>query len=241
METATPVQEAEAKKTQPPVEEFVSAIPEPYHVLGLRLLPLSIGRYRRLARHKIAFVSPEKKNAEIGDLILGVLICSMRCDEFDRIVLTPEFPKAVKRWGRRVMPAPFMSHFKWLYPFWNASSFGRRWRSKHDINILEKFRLFSDYINDAQKMPRFYAKNASTKTATAHWADNVEMILRSELGWNAEEINEQPLSKALADYVNWACQNDLVDLITDEDLITAKENEQRIAEAVAKWEAKHGA
>jgi accessory colonization factor AcfC len=54
------------------------------------------------------------------------------------------------------------------------------------------------------------------------------MVLRSELNWTSEEVNEQPLSKALADWCNWAHANDHIELVTEEDAAMAKYNDERI-------------
>ena len=242
---------AEAVKETPPRKtEFVQAIPEPFQILGLRLLPLSIGRYRRLARHDCAFVANGKTEAGVGDLLLGVLICSMRCDEFDALVVAPGFDKELKAWSKRVMPTPPMAPKtetngrikkgkingvkNSLYPLWNASFLGRNWRKKHSVNLLEKFELFKRYVTEAQAMPRFYSKSTSGKTSSAHWVDNVEMVLRSELNWTSENIDEQPLSKALEDWCQWAYANDHIELVSDEDVATAKHNDERVRLAFLK-------
>ena len=225
---------AEAVKEPPRKTEFVQAIPEPFQILGLRLLPLSIGRYRRLARHDCAFVASGKSEATVGDLLLGLVICSMRCDEFDALVVAPGFSKDLKAWSKKGMPTPIASKVKWIYVLWNASPLSKRWRNKHDVNLLEKFELFKRYVAEAQAMPRFYSKSTSGKTSAAHWVDNVEMVLRSELNWTSEEVNEQPLSKALADWCNWAYANDHIELVSDEDIETAKRNDERIRLAFSK-------
>jgi hypothetical protein len=234
MTTAAPMPKAEAVKETPRKTEFAQAIPEPYQILGLKLLPLSIGRYRRLARHDCAFVAKGMAEAGVGDLLLGVVICSMRCDEFDALVVAPGFAKDLKQWGDRVMPTPRMAKLKWLYPFWDISFLGKRWRENHSVNLLERFELFKRYIAGAQAMPRFYSKATGGKTSAAHWVDNVEMVLRSELNWTSEEVNEQPLSKALADWCNWAHANGHIELFTDEDIAEAKHNDERIRQAFLK-------
>ena len=43
----------------------------------------------------------------------------------------------------------------------------------------------------------------------------MEVILRGELGWSEEEINERPLSKALSDYFKWAENKGQIRLMTD--------------------------
>jgi hypothetical protein len=85
---------------------FAKDIPEPYQILGLQLLPMSIGRYRRMARHKIAFVDEGKKGATGKDLLLGVLICSMTCRGWDALSVSNKLPKVIAQWMRKIGAAP---------------------------------------------------------------------------------------------------------------------------------------
>src|ERR1039457_6510592 len=62
--------------------DFSQAIPKPVRILGLQLLPLSLGRYRMLRRFECPFVAEGPAEASMADLLLGLLICSMRCQEF---------------------------------------------------------------------------------------------------------------------------------------------------------------
>src|SRR6185369_977441 len=80
---------------------FRQAVPEPFRVLGLSLKPLSVGRYRLLHRFDCAFVAEGEASATGADLIIGVLICSMRCEDFLRFANSGEFAREVRRWGRR--------------------------------------------------------------------------------------------------------------------------------------------
>jgi hypothetical protein len=261
MSTAQPTTEAEAAGGRPK-SPFEDSIPEPFQVLGLRLLPLSIGRFRRLARHDCAFVAPGAATAGLSDLMVGVLICSMRCDEFDEFCVSPTFSREVARWSRKVMPEPWLSHLpQWLnrlpqplkllgaplryasvaaYAAWSPSKYGAAWRERHAVDVAVKCTLFRSYIELAQRLPRIYSKAGEAKMSTAHWADNLETILRSELNWSSEEVNEQPLSKALADWCQWACANDVIGIATDEDVAAAEHNDRQIQAALAAWQEGRG-
>ena len=39
-----------------------------------------------------------------------------------------------------------------------------------------------------------------TDYSHTHWSESVEVVLRGQLGWTKDEIEEEPLTKALADY-----------------------------------------
>lgn len=222
-----------------PENDFFSRdIPEQYQILGLKLLPLSIGRYRRMARYGIGFVSESKSNANGQDLLLGVLICSMSCKAWDALALTDKTPKIISSWMKQVNAAP---------PFYLRGRVGRsiartwvgkRWREKHSFNLLEKCRLFKEYIEDAQQFPKYILHKNSDRTSVSHWSHNIEVILRGELGWTRDEIEERALSNAIADYFKHMENNGILTILTDKDFDDIKLADERIAAGIAEWEAK---
>jgi hypothetical protein len=205
-------------------QEFTAAIPEPYQILGLKLLPLSLGRYRLLHRFKCAFVADGSASATMGDLLMGLAICSLRCDEFLKSYETGEFFTFLKRWAKRINSNPPW-YLRGKYGRILSCTFlGRRWRKTHSFNFIEKMKLFERYITDAQKMPTYIPTQSSNHRNTAHWSTSVEIILRSELGWTVEEINEAPLSKAVSDYFKHLEQQGLVTIFTEQDLEEGRQN-----------------
>lgn len=202
-------------------DSFKSAIPEPFQVLGLELKPLSIGRYRRMARHGVAFVSETETSASIADLLLGVVICSMRCDEFDSSVLTPKFWKDLHRWSKHLNPHAWIGVFPIL---------GKWWRKNHSFNFVEKMQLFKRYIDEAQLCPEYIVKNESNSGGSAsHWSHSIEIVLRGELGWTKEEIEEAPLSKALSDYFKHMENQGMITILTEEDMKIGRANADKIS------------
>ena len=191
-----------AKAGGPNVDEmpatiFQAAVPEPYRIFGLRLLPLSLGRYRLLKRFEVAFVAEGEATASMEDLLLGVLICSMRCEEFKAGVERGEWSveAELRKWGKHIRKEIR--------------------RDKH-FNLFEKFGLFKAYLDAGSEMPRFLDEQPDRPTSGAHWSHSVEVTLRSELGYTTEDIEEGSLSKALADYFRWAEGQGLVRLVTKE-------------------------
>ena len=208
----------------PGSDYFIRAIPEPVRLLGLRLLPLSLGRYRLLKRFDVAFVADGEAQAGVSDLLLGVLICSLRVDDFLGFVEQPNFHKEMRNWSRRLFPAVWLC----AIPF-----FGRWWRRTHGFNVIEKMQMFQNYIVEAQRIPRYTMKENSPHANSSHWSHSMEICLRSELGWTSEEINEAPLSKALADYFGYAEANGMVILLSDADIAEASANTAIIEQALA--------
>ena len=212
-----------ATNSAPVPDYFIRAIPEPVRLLGLRLLPLSLGRYRLLKRFDVAFVADGEAQASISDLLLGVLICSMRVDNFLGFVDQPNFNQEMKAWSRRLFPSVWLCALPW---------FGRWWRRTHGFNVIEKMQMFQNYIVEAQRIPRYTMKENSPHANSSHWSHSMEICLRSELNWTQEEINEAPLSKALADYFGHAEASGTVILLSDDDIAEAIANAARIEEAM---------
>jgi hypothetical protein len=235
MSTPAPAQQAPPRGGQEHRDYFARVIPEPFRILGLQLRPLSLGRYRLLKRFEIAFVAEGEAPAEIGDLLTGVLICSMRCDEFLAWAASPHFYKDIRRWSRKILPAPWLL----LVPF-----FGKRWLRGHSFNAVEKIQLFQRYISEGSRVPDYFDESGQQLRSGAHWSQAIEVTLRSELGWTAEEINEEPLTKALADYFKFAENQGLIRLLTPEDVAQGEANtavyEKLFAAAAPAGEVAHG-
>lgn len=208
--------------------DFKSAIPEPYQILGLRLLPLSLGRYRLLRRFDCAFVSEESTTAQMGDLILGVLICSMRCEQFLSFYESKHFAREVRRWSERIgANPPWFLRGKWGRIL-SSTFIGRHWRKHHSFNFVEKMQLFKNFITEAQAVPEYHPTNPSASRSSAHWSTSVEIVLRSELVWSLEEINEAPLTKALSDYFKHLEFQGAVTIFTEEDLEEGRKNAEAL-------------
>lgn len=176
---------------------FNQAIPDPYRIFGLRLLPLSLGRYRILSRFGCAFVAEGEAKASFDDLILGILVCSMTVAEFLALLEDKErFAAELKRWGQHIR---------------------KEIKADPHFNLFEKFGLFRKYIQDANQVPKFWNEHELEADSTAHWSHAVEIALRSQVGYTAEEIDETPLAKALADYFQWAQGEGLIRIMTDEE------------------------
>jgi len=105
-----------------------AAFPEPWQVLGLRLRPFSLGHYLKLRRLGCAFVADDTQRATIGDLLLGVIVCSM-----------PTNPDPTQdpfwNWVGRDKPSGIAG---WLYPVyrWWQKRKGREALTPAEIDVL---------------------------------------------------------------------------------------------------------
>jgi hypothetical protein len=176
---------------------FQAAIPEPYRIFGLRLLPLSLGRYRLLARFGCGFVADGEVQATMEDLLLGVLICSMRVKQFMEFIESPEAVSELKPWGELVRKQIAQEEYFSLYA---------------------KIGLFRAYIDEASHVPQYWEETPEESASGAHWAQSLEVVLRGQLNYTEEEIEEGPLSKALSDCFKLAESQGQIRIMGEEDL-----------------------
>jgi len=174
-----------------------AAIPDPYRILGLRLHPFSLGHYLLLQRFGCACLA----DAPIArvDLILGVLICSMRHAEFLAFLEQKNFLREVKRWGKRI----------------------------GFFELAPKEALFRAYLRASLAEPDYIALHPGE--SSGDWAQNLKMTLVTRLGYTEPEALDMPLSKALADYYALAESEGMIRLLTPEDLAMAAANDAALS------------
>ena len=165
--------------------EFAATLPEPFTILGLRLLPLSLGRYRLLKRFDSPFVADEEKaitpDILTKELFFALLICGLPVEEFKILLANPEkLAREARRFGK----------------------VAGKWISKTErFSIFETFESFKKYLRDGSAMPcHAMPKDGGAAESISHWSHSIEVTLRSKVGWDQHEIDEEPISKALVDF-----------------------------------------
>lgn len=201
-----------------PAAEFSAAFQEPHIILGLRLLPLSLGRYQLLKRFNCPFVSDEPEQVGLekltNDLFFALVICGLPCCEFAELAENGKLRRQLKRWGKRVRK--FIDREKYF-------------------SILEKIEAFKRYLEQGSEVHwKVLFRQDNSETSPTHWSHSIEVTLRSKVGWTAEEIEEQPLTKAMQDFFKYMEGEGIVKLV-DPDHYEAMQAEGRAnAEALAK-------
>jgi len=189
-------------------------MPEPWQILGLRLRPFSLGHYKLLRRFGCAFVSETSEPATRGDLLLGVLICSMPVGEFAAMVddAKPLRGSArLKEWLRCLW-------YKQPLPANDFEAALRAWGRKVGIfNLNNRAQMFKDYIEQQSTVPKYWEERSGGSSG-AHWAQCLEVTLRSKLGWTQTDIDTQPLCKAFADYFKHAENEGAIKLMTPDEI-----------------------
>lgn len=214
---------------------FSCVLPDPPVVCGRQLLPLSIGRYRLMHRFRVAFVADESATATARDLFIGVLICSLRCEEFQSFAASPRFKGEIARWGRR---CGFFRPWRYRLPLlgpWLAKRYGHIIDRHHAANLLAEIEKFQAYIAEGAQPPRYWDAADGQRTSAAHWSHSIESTLREYQGWTREEINEEPLTKALWDYFKHCENHGLVRLMTADEAaaLDTPDDPEKLAELTA--------
>lgn len=222
---------------------FRQVLPQPPTVCGLPIKPLSIGRYRRMRRLGVAFVADDPQFPTAGDLLKGVLVCSMTCADYDAFIASPDCGAEIKRWGQRIglLPPRYLDWpivGGWINRFVGEEITLRR--AVRDANyVIEQIELFQKYIADAQVIPNYTQKENNPSRHSLHWSNTIELHLRCEQNWTSDEIEEAPLSKALTDYFGYAESHGLISILTDAEIEQAQDNSQKVEAAFNEWRDKH--
>lgn len=182
---------------------FSAAYPEPWQVLGVRLLPFSFGHYIKLHRLGCAFVSEEEEAATIGDLLLGIVVCSMRSHP------DPE-QDPFWQWLHRESPTGLLARLRWSlrrHKLTPAEFEIMEWGKRVGIfNLKDKAELFAKYIKQHSEVPAYVEEPSDTpaRESGAHWAQSVMAALVSKCGYTQMEAYNVPMPKAMQDFFKHA-------------------------------------
>jgi hypothetical protein len=236
--TAAPLLEATAAEPKNPNSDYLQQIfPVPPVICGRQLKPLSIGRYRTMSRFKVAFVAEGEASASAGDLLLGVLICSMGVDEFIEFAASGQFGKQIRKWGRCIgfYPPKYLS-WPIIGRFLKYLKVDQVIEDSDAGFLLRQIRLFEQYIQDSSVCPPYFDESPGDRVSGAHWSQSIEVTLRGDLGWTRDEINEEPLNKAMWDYFKHMENQGMIRLMTEQEIeMTETEMTQEQVDALNKW------
>ncbi len=188
MTATAPALHAPAGAIEKPRPYSESAIPEPFRILGLKLLPFSFGHYLLLKRFDCAFVAEDERYADRDDVLIGVLICSMSPSDFLEFIESKGFKREVREWGKKTGL----------------------------FSLKEKAALFQKYLRSGWQEPPHI--NKAGGRSTGDWVQNVKITLQAKLGYTDDEVMSMPMSKAMADYYKLAESEGAIHLLTPHDL-----------------------
>lgn len=191
---------------------FDAAFPAPWQILGVPLKPFSLGHYLKLRQFDSPFVSDETKPAEVGDLLLGILVCSMASHP------DPSQDEFYQWWNE---PAQF-SLWAWMFnkkPMTPAEHQIVGWGRKiKTFDASEKIKLFAEYIKAHSEAPGYWVLEEPKSRSGAHWVHGTIAGLCSQCGYSQLEAYNVPLSKALQDFLKACEDTGAIRLMTEDEL-----------------------
>ncbi len=207
----------------PTSDYFKSAYPDGWQILGISVLPFSLGHYFKLKRLGCAFVSDDSQQARLGDLLTGIMVCSMPSDpdiSKDQFWtwfnakeggLRWKFYRAVARlWGKQAMTPAERDIFKW----------GQR-IGKFDFPA--KVAMFASYVKENTEPPGFWEKDTAGETQGGHWSHGILHALTAKCGYSLHEAYNAPMGKAIADFYKYAESEGAGRLMTPEEMEATKD------------------
>ena len=212
---ATPAA-ANIEVLNPYFEYFEQIVPQPPVICGIPLKPLSVGRYRIMARYGVAFVSEQEVTPTAADLFKGIIICSVSVEDFPALMASKKFGRDCERWARRW---GFMEPKCFYWPLIGKrlrNFLGRRFTESDAAEMVKNINAFAKYVKDGAPdlSKNFWSTSASNGASGTHWSQDIESTLREYQGWTKEEIDEEPLTKALWDFYKHLANHGVVQFMS---------------------------
>lgn len=179
---------------------YTAAIPELHTILGVPLLPLSLGHLLHLNRYECDPVDDEAK------LITALLICSRRVEEIQPALDSPLFQLKTNLWLWRV----------------SRKSWPAFWR-RGPINWHDKLARWDAYMKASTKTPPTCSKrkdsNFSTRTP---FLQHLKVFLMAKLHCTRTEALNYPFAEAAFDYFTHYEQEGAVEIVDESHVIAMK-------------------
>ena len=152
---------------------FKAAIPEPVTLLGQKLEPFSVGHWILCERFDCSYITGGQ--ATIPDLMMGVLICCHKYDEFLHIAREGCIYELSKKWTKQI----------------------------GNFSFPEKSKAFSDYVDDSIKnCPKYWVEDKGTssgKPSGAPYIQTIKSFLISKTNLTEQEVLNRPFAQAVWD------------------------------------------
>jgi hypothetical protein len=177
-----------------------SAIPEPYTILGVKLLPFSLGHYFLMARFDCGFIDEDpERRGDFTDFLLAVAICSRTYEQFIEFIKDEkEFNKWCRAWGNHV----------------------KRLLKDNKVDILGKLLEFKQYMKHGlpnnEDIKYWNTKESDdAKKSGAHWTQALYTTLISKCGYTDDKALNGPMAKAMWDYLKYVENEGMIQLMED--------------------------
>ena len=189
--------------------------PEPWTILGLRLLPLSLGHIHLLHRFESAFVS-DSEQPGIGDLILGCFICSRKYQDTLDALEDESLERFLSTW-RSKLARPTILH-------------KLRLRRPVLIDWPKKLTAFCDYIKAGSSYPSFQVADHPMEPSALPMPAMVRAFLLAKTSLTDAELVDRPWGLCLWDYVIIRSFDGGIKLVDADEIADAFEEAKKLYE-----------
>lgn len=202
-----------------PADFYLSALPEPVTLLGLKLRPYSLGHVLLLHRVESAFVCGG--NVTYADLALSVFICAQTYREAEASFSDPKLPRFMRKWHDKLTGDP------WWRPRLRRRKFAV-------IDLKAKSEAFAKYIEDGSRSPYYSFDPSKTGGAQLESVHAVRLILMAKTTLTEAELLDRPWGLCLHDYIGLQAMDDQVKLCEKSSVHDALELANRLQETLNK-------
>lgn len=172
-------------------EFYVAHVPEPHRLLGVDLLPFSLGHLILLRRLESAFVTGG--TPQMDDLVSAVFICSQTYSEAAEVLNTGEVDYLEPRlfFGNRVVRLPLAEAM-------------RRWQQiAGEFDFNDRMEAFRIYMKAGSKHPlvsSVHGFKEDTMPSNCPFVQVVKATLMSRMNFHESELLDRSWSLCLWDY-----------------------------------------
>ncbi len=194
----------------------VACNPNTTTVLGLQLLPASLGHILIFQRLGLPYFNESATAIEFQDFLVGTFVCSLTYEEFDTLVKQSPYKLFDKESIKTFFRAYFYSKRNGALSY-NVNKWSRTLhkvlKSTKGFNLFEEIAKFNSYLDINQNKPFILpGDNASNKASDAPWVLSVITVLTGELGYSFKEAVNIPVGKALWEFFKYAESQGSVEL-----------------------------
>jgi len=196
----------------------VACNPETFTVLGLQLLPLSLGKILFFQRLGLPYFNNTEEKVTFNDFITAVFICAMTYKQFNDLVNAPRYKmfewENIKSFGRARKYTPL----EWQVYKW-SKVIEKNLCNVKSFNLYYEISKFNNYLNTIKNEPNIMpGDNASSKKSEAPWILSIITVLTGELNYSFDEAVEMPVAKAMWEFYKYAESQGSVEFFNVEEL-----------------------
>lgn len=186
---------------------YAAHVPESRTVLGLTLLPLSLGHLILLRRVESAFLTASPP--DFNDLAVSVLICSQTYEGALEAFRDPDLQTFMRKWHDRITKN-------------DRLSVRLGFRRKAVLDFVSECKAFYDYLSENTKGPNYIYDTEKVKPMECAPEQVIKVSLMRDLHLSETEVLNRSWRLCLWDRATLRALEGAIDFTKEEDLDRAK-------------------